>query len=200
MRPFLVFGPWLLGLGIWAGQQISLTWTQILLLPVGGLLVWTLVEWVFHRGMHLPVRSEVLSRMQSEAHIRHHREPHDVENSVVSVRGSIPLALVFFGLFYLAWRDVASALLFHAGFTLGYLAYEFVHLATHARWRVPGISFLVQYHNRHHYQSWQRTFGVTSPLWDWVFGSLPKLENERERKGRGKEPSAMQKEPAQAGE
>ena len=32
---------------------------------------------------------------------------------------------------------------------------------------------LMKYHALHHYQDDHRTFGVTSPLWDWAFGTLP---------------------------
>jgi len=38
----------------------------------------------------------------------------------------------------------------------------------------PAGRYLGRYHQRHHDDDWTRTFGVTSPLWDWVFGTLPR--------------------------
>jgi sterol desaturase/sphingolipid hydroxylase (fatty acid hydroxylase superfamily) len=35
------------------------------------------------------------------------------------------------------------------------------------------MRFLREYHLRHHYENGEKAFGVTSPLWDWAFGTLP---------------------------
>jgi 4-hydroxysphinganine ceramide fatty acyl 2-hydroxylase len=173
-RPYLVFVPWLALLFTWAilTGQVG-RWLPAMLLIGSGVLAWTLIEWAFHRAMHFPVRSPALARFQDQAHIRHHREPHDVEHSVVNLSGSIPLALLFFGVCFLIFRDLQTALLFHSGLLVGYLAYEFVHLATHAKWRFPGLNYLTRYHSRHHLEGWNRTYGVTSPLWDWIFRTAP---------------------------
>jgi 4-hydroxysphinganine ceramide fatty acyl 2-hydroxylase len=177
-RPFLVF-PAVLAVTLWAaGLGTSLSWARAAGLFAGGLFFWTLLEWVLHRAMHVKVKAQTVTRFQDEAHLVHHREPHDVEHSVVSLRGSVPLALLFFAGAWLAFREIPAALLVHAGILSGYLFYEFVHVAAHAKWRLPIINALTRYHNRHHFESWNRTFGVTSPLWDWVFGTLP---NRRER-------------------
>jgi sterol desaturase/sphingolipid hydroxylase (fatty acid hydroxylase superfamily) len=172
-RPFLVFVPWLAAVYSWMALGGFVNWPAAVLLVVGGLFAWTLVEWVFHRAMHVQVGWPALARFQDLAHMRHHREPHDVEHSVVRLTGSIPLALFFLGASLLVFRELPAALLFHSGLLLGYLAYEFIHLATHAKWRIPGTAYLTRYHHRHHVEGWGRTFGVTSPLWDWIFGTLP---------------------------
>jgi sterol desaturase/sphingolipid hydroxylase (fatty acid hydroxylase superfamily) len=178
-RPFLLFVPWLAAVLTWIALGDFVSWTKGVVLVVSGLLGWSLVEWVFHWAMHVRVGPAVLARFQDQAHLQHHREPHDVEHSVVSLRGSIPLSLLFFGMSWLIFWELPSALLFHTGLLLGYLAYEFVHLATHAKWRIPGLAGLIRYHNRHHFEGWERTFGVTSPLWDWVFGTLPSRSRKR---------------------
>jgi hypothetical protein len=181
-RPFLVFVPWVIAAVVWSVADGALTWSAAALLVLAGLFAWTLVEWVFHRAMHLRVRSTAISRFQDQAHLRHHREPHDVEHSVVMLRASIPLAIAFFGLALLPLRELAPALMVHAGLLLGYLAYELVHLATHAKWRIPGLGYLPRYHNLHHFKGWNRTFRVTTPLWDWVFCTLPVNVPERQRR------------------
>jgi sterol desaturase/sphingolipid hydroxylase (fatty acid hydroxylase superfamily) len=65
----------------------------------------------------------------------------------------------------------ASAPLF-AGAVFGYLAYDLLHYAAHAgslRGRVP--RYLRQHHLTHHFRTPETRFGVSSPLWDRVFGT-----------------------------
>lgn len=171
-RPFWVYLPVLVLLLVWAGPQAGTGATLGLVLL--GLLAWTLVEWVLHWSMHVPTRSRLFRQFQESAHLRHHREPDDLARSVVTLRGSVPLAVLFGALSLSAFRTAVPAAAFFAGLLLGYCFYEFVHLATHARRRIPGLAWLEQYHAQHHARHWNRTFGVTCPLWDFVFGTLPR--------------------------
>ena len=91
---------------------------------------------------------------------------------------SLPLAALFYGLFYLicalprlpAW---VGPLFF--GFLIGYLAYDMIHYATHhfPMKREP-FKFLRRYHMQHHFKTPDQRYGVSSPLWDAVFGTMPK--------------------------
>ena len=59
-------------------------------------------------------------------------------------------------------------------YAAGYVAYEWVHWATH--YRVPQgriLKALRRHHMIHHHAQPRARFGVTSPLWDWVFRTLP---------------------------
>jgi sterol desaturase/sphingolipid hydroxylase (fatty acid hydroxylase superfamily) len=172
-RPFLVYPAVIGAVLVLVVARGSIGWGGILLVVLIGLLAWTLVEWLLHRAMHVPTRWEALARFQDQAHLGHHRAPRDIEHSVVNLSGSIPLAVLFFGLELAAFRDLDRALAFQAGLMAGYVWYEFVHLASHGAWHLPVLRGLARYHALHHYQDWNRTFGVTTPLWDWVFGTLP---------------------------
>src|SRR5207237_163395 len=82
--------------------------------------------------------------------------------------GTRPRTLV---LIFLPVRSAAPPGLAVAAF--GYLAYDLLHYASHAvalRGRVP--RFLRQHHLTHHYRMPETRFGVSSPFWDRVFGTL----------------------------
>jgi sterol desaturase/sphingolipid hydroxylase (fatty acid hydroxylase superfamily) len=170
-RAFLVFIP-IVGASLWLAYPTMPSATFLGWL-CGGLLAWTLMEWLAHRAMHLKLRSQWLSRIQDEAHLRHHREPDDLEHSVLRLRASLPISAFIL----IAARVVAggwpAAITWTAGVLIGYMLYEFVHLTSHGQPRSPVLRKLHSYHLRHHFQQSDRGFGVTSPLWDWVFGTMP---------------------------
>lgn len=142
-------------------------------LAMGGVLTWTLVEYVLHRWLfHYVPRSAAGRRLHFLAHGVHHDYPRDSTRLVMPPAVSIPVALVFWWLF----RVVAGAGVHavFAGFVLGYLAYDTLHFAVHhwpMRSRVG--AFLKAYHLKHHYHDDHTGYGVTSPLWDVVFRSAP---------------------------
>ena len=63
---------------------------------------------------------------------------------------------------------------FCAFFILGYLVYDYIHYATHHfPMRHPALHFLKRFHLQHHYGAEGLRYGVSSPLWDRVFGTYP---------------------------
>src|SRR3954465_10705768 len=62
-----------------------------------------------------------------------------------------------------------------AGFILGYLFYDYTHYYVHHF--VPRTDFgkrLREHHMRHHFQDHRYGYGVSSPLWDFVFRTQPR--------------------------
>ena len=87
---------------------------------------------------------------------------------------SIPLALLFVGLFQLLLpTDAAWALT--VGFLGGYLGYDMTHYYVHHRRpKGPIGRRLRELHMRHHFQDHTRGYGVSAPWWDRVFGTSPR--------------------------
>lgn len=80
-------------------------------------------------------------------------------------------------MFALAFGRFAPALF--AGSVSGYLFYDMVHYATHHFSMKRGVwLWLKQYHMRHHYKDDHVGYGISSPLWDYVFGSREKRASE----------------------
>ncbi len=168
-----MYGPLIVTALGWVLSRRDLPSGEVAVLLGGGLLAWTLLEWGLHRAMHVDTGLDVIRRIQDSAHLRHHREPNDLEHSVVRLRASLPLTVLLLGLGRAALGDGTRAVVVICGLLIGYLFYEFVHLTSHANWRVPGLTYLHRQHLRHHYEQSGARFGVTSPLWDWVLGTLP---------------------------
>jgi cyclopropane-fatty-acyl-phospholipid synthase len=149
---------------------------EFVALALLGLVTWTLVEYMLHRfvlhGMR-PFRTW---------HEEHHLRPRALIGTPTILSAALITLLVFIPMLLLSevWR--ASALTF--GLLSGYLIYAIFHHATH-HWRA-GNTFtrrLSRSHTLHHHQvgppAW---FGVTSPLWDIVFGTCARPANGRSRR------------------
>jgi sterol desaturase/sphingolipid hydroxylase (fatty acid hydroxylase superfamily) len=136
-----------------------------------GILIWTLVEYTMHRWVfHYEPKSRWGKQLHFLLHGVHHDYPKDASRLVMPPIVSVPLALLFCGLFFVAFGQVAPAAF--AGFLIGYLFYDMVHYATHHFSMKRGVwLWLKKYHMRHHYDDDHVGYGVSSPLWDYVFGT-----------------------------
>ncbi len=145
-----------------------------------GLFMWTLVEYVLHRFVfHFKPRNAWQERVSFLSHGVHHAQPMQKTRLVMPPVISLPLALLFYGLYWLIvgqWLGAPQwvAPLF-SGFIAGYLFYDLTHYSLHHFPAKQGYFKMVrQHHVRHHGKDSALRFGVTSPLWDYVFGTLPK--------------------------
>lgn len=147
-----------------------------------GFFLWTLTEYTLHRFLfHYNARSERAKRIFFLFHGVHHAQPQDKTRLVMPFPVSIPLALLFYGLFHLilgvflrapGWVNPLTT-----GFMAGYLTYDLTHYATHHFPMRRGYAkYLKRYHMAHHYKDPNTRYGVSSPLWDWVFGTAGTAE------------------------
>ncbi len=140
-----------------------------LLAVCAGWLSWTLVEYGLHRFIfHLAPTSEVRRVARFLLHFHHHRTPGARTRLVATPLQAGSLIALFAGLNSLiAAPDLVLALL--AGQTLGYLAYEWSHYCAHHRRPQSKLARSLRRHHLHHHAAESGNFGVSSPLWDWVF-------------------------------
>jgi sterol desaturase/sphingolipid hydroxylase (fatty acid hydroxylase superfamily) len=142
---------------------------------VGGYVFWTLCEYWGHRGVfHFEPEEGLGARLHWMIHGVHHDHPNDPRRLVLPPAFSIPLALLFFGLFALV-LGTPLAWGFAAGFYLGYVLYDTVHFALHHATPKGRVGRrLRELHMRHHFEDHERGFGVSAPWWDIVFGTRPR--------------------------
>ena len=148
-------------------------WLAALGLAVGGYAFWTLAEYWIHRVIfHFEPERGIGARLHWMIHGVHHDHPNDPLRLVMPPAASVPLALIFYALFWLV-LGADRAFAFGAGFLAGYLAYDMIHYHLHhhsPRTRLG--KWLRELHMRHHFQDDERGFGISAPYWDRVFGTM----------------------------
>jgi len=91
---------------------------------------------------------------------------------------SITIATVLLLLFRVVMGDLAFAFL--PGFLVGYALYLAIHYMVHA-FQPPKnfLRLLWINHGVHHYKDGEIVFGVSSPLWDYIYGTMRLKKSER---------------------
>ncbi len=121
----------------------------------------------------------------------HHDHPNDYTRLFMPPVPATIFMVFFFGIFYAVLGVRVFAFL--PGFLTGYLAYAYTHFKTHQIRAPKLLKFLWTHHLKHHYQDEDRAFGVSSPFWDMVFGTLPRKAIVKEKE-ESKEEVVEQKE------
>ncbi len=144
---------------------------------VFALFTWTLAEYLLHRYLfHWISENKFVKRFHFIMHGSHHLYPRDTERLLMPpVPGLIMaslLFLMFYGIFSLfGYSNYTWA--FFPGFFLGYLLYSFLHRATHVVKPPKRFKYIWKHHSLHHYKYPNKAFGVSTPFWDHVFGTMP---------------------------
>ena len=181
--PFVTYLPLLAYFFYRIEMRHDLGWGAVFGLVLVGLLVWSLAEYVLHRYVFHFVREATWARkVHFFLHGVHHDFPNDKDRLVMPLGASLPMAVLFYGLFYFLTHGVRLAEPLYIGFALGYLAYDGTHYAVHHFKQTTRIGkFLKKHHMKHHHGDNFGGFGVSSPLWDVVFGTLPNIVKKSER-------------------
>jgi sterol desaturase/sphingolipid hydroxylase (fatty acid hydroxylase superfamily) len=136
--------------------------------------MWTLTEYWLHRKVfHWQPDHVWGKRFHYISHGIHHDLPNDRYRLVLPLGLSMILSIVFGTLFY---QCLGTALFypFFGAYLVGYTAYDVIHYAVHhVKFKHPILKKLKRHHLLHHHDERYaaRNFGVSSTLWDHVFGT-----------------------------
>lgn len=158
----------------WSATEIEFTASTLAGLFVVGYFSWTLAEYLLHRFVfHMEPTNKIKNAIQYTLHGVHHEYPKDKSRIIMPPAGALLIGSLLFLVFWIPMQKYAFA--FVPGFLMGYVTYAFMHYAIHA-YQPPKNFFKVLWvnHGIHHYKDDEKGFGVSSPFWDFVFGTLPK--------------------------
>jgi sterol desaturase/sphingolipid hydroxylase (fatty acid hydroxylase superfamily) len=146
---------------------------------LGGVLAWTLIEYLLHRFVfHFRPKGPVQQALAFLIHGIHHDYPHDADRLVMPPAASLLIGAILAAA-VLAVLGLPSGYALYAGIVVGYLWYDLQHYAIHhfaprTRWGKA----MRRYHFLHHFRDGTSRFGVSTPLWDLVFGTHPLWKRE----------------------
>ena len=169
--PIIVFS-------VWKTINLGVTSVEFYGVFLSGIFFWTFFEYVLHRYVfHFFPEGEFQERVQFLFHGVHHQYPNDKDRLVMPVTLSLVVAAAMFLLFSVVFGIYVWGFL--AGFILGYLIYDMMHYSIH-HFRTPDSPYfkrLWKHHMDHHYRDTNKAYGVSSALWDHIFGSMQTLGN-----------------------
>ena len=171
--PLYFYSAVALCLGFASARQHLPGW-KIVLLPVLGFVSWSLIEYGLHRFIfHYQAQSPLGQKILYAAHLSHHEDPTASDRIFASLLLSAPIAATYWVLAWATTGSWAAASWLFIGMSAGYFTYEWLHFQCHhGRSRLVVLRYLRRYHLLHHHKTPELRFGVTSPLFDVVFGTF----------------------------
>ncbi|MEZ5906328.1 MAG: sterol desaturase family protein [Geminicoccaceae bacterium] len=139
--------------------------------------IYPLVEYLVHRFLLHSTglfKHKSTARVWKRIHYDHHQNPHDLAVLFGALYTTLPtIALIALPVGWLV-AGPAGALSAFATACIVFCAYEFVHCVQHLPFtpRKAWLRDLKKRHLAHHFHSEQGNFGITSNLWDHVFGTF----------------------------
>lgn len=172
--PLIIFFLYAAALLYWSVIHTSLSlWATVLMFALG-FVSFTWVEYLIHRYIfHMSTETEQRVKLQYTIHGVHHEYPKDKERLAMPPVLSITIATLLLLVFRLILGDLVFSFL--PGFIVGYAYYLSIHYMVHA-YQPPKnfMKILWVNHSIHHYKDGAEVFGVSSPLWDYIYGTMPK--------------------------
>ena len=146
----------------------------VLVALLGGAMAWTFLEYCIHRWLGHDARTRP-NLFESE-HTQHHAQgDYFAPAWKKGLAALVALVVVAIPAWMLAGPDRGVA--FALGLASCYVFYEVLHRRahTHAGFGAYG-RWVRRHHFWHHFGDPRVNHGVTSPLWDWVFGTWRRPE------------------------
>jgi sterol desaturase/sphingolipid hydroxylase (fatty acid hydroxylase superfamily) len=170
--PLIIFFSYSGGLLYWNVTHTSLSILTTVLMFSLGVLAFTWVEYLMHRYVfHMKTYTEFRTKTQYLIHGVHHEFPKDKDRLAMPPLLSITISTLLLLIFKVILGDLVFAFL--PGFIVGYASYLGVQYMVHA-FQPPNNIFKALWvnHGVHHYKDGEIVFGVSSPLWDYIYGTM----------------------------
>ncbi|XP_059622480.1 uncharacterized protein LOC132265729 [Phlebotomus argentipes] len=197
-RPLRLFGPWYLEmctktpwfivptfwipviiyLVIKGSQHVTIIDTeppivQIALCFATGVLLWTLLEYSLHRWVfHMDTKemNKYFATFHFLIHGLHHKVPFDPYRLVFPPVPAMIIVSILYPPILLLFQSYSLVGL--AGGLTGYVVYDMIHFYLHYGSPSGGhLYFMKRYHYQHHFVHHDKGFGISSSMWDDVFGT-----------------------------
>ncbi|WP_116125990.1 sterol desaturase family protein [Lewinella sp. IMCC34183] len=178
--PIVIFFLYAIGLLWYTETHTAIPVLTVMGLFLAGILGFTFTEYAVHRWVYHPPHgaSDAYKQATYKMHGMHHDYPKDKRRLAMPPLVAIFLATSLLFLFELVLGEYSFSYL--AGFVVGYALYLVVHYTVHIY--APPRNFLRALwvnHSIHHYSEDDVLFGVSNPLWDYVFGTMPHSEKDK---------------------
>ena len=194
-HPLVIWGMYLPLIGLllyYSNARLNFSILAVIITFICGMFSWSFFEYLIHRyAFHFAAKSKRAIKIVYLIHGNHHEYPRDKERLFMPPVPSLILAAIIFSSMYLIanFAEIKEYVFaFFPGFLIGYLIYGTMHYAIHA-WNPPfkWMKPLWRNHHLHHYKEQEKGFGVSSTLWDHVFGTMFDLKKEKDDQDKVKE-------------
>ena len=141
-----------------------------------GAIAWTLCEYILHRFIGH-------SRSPLGSFTKEHRDHHRQGDYFMPILKKVRISLQVIGALALVSSlliNLNSGLAFTFGFASLFLSYEVLHKRAHTHAPLNRYGYwLRRHHFSHHFSAPRKNFGVTTPIWDLIFGTYESFDSIR---------------------
>ncbi|XP_039016537.1 dihydroceramide fatty acyl 2-hydroxylase FAH1-like isoform X5 [Hibiscus syriacus] len=158
-------------------HSMGLTLPLEVIMSIVGAFVWTFHEYCLHRFLfHLDTKSYWGNTFHYLIHGCHHKHPNDGLRLVRPPAVAAIIALMIWNLYGILFTHSIRSVMFGGGL-IGYVIYDITHYYVHyGQPTKQSMKSIKKYHLNHHFRIQNKGFGITTTLWDKVFGTLPKTK------------------------
>ncbi len=176
--PIIIFSLYSSALLCWNVTHTTLSAWQTSGMFFLGVIAFSWIEYNIHRYVfHMATYTKFRVKMQYMIHGVHHEFPKDKDRLAMPPLLSVTIATILLLIFEVIMGDLVFSFL--PGLLVGYAGYLLVHYMVHA-FQPPRNLFKALWinHGIHHYKNGESVFGVSSPLWDYIYGTLKEKRTE----------------------
>ncbi len=179
--PVTIFFLYAISLLWYTATHTNLGLATVVLVFLAGTFFFTFAEYAIHRWVYHPPHdaSDSYKDFTYKIHGLHHDYPKDKQRLAMPPLLAVVIATFLLFVFELVLDKYSFAFL--AGFVVGYAMYLLIHYSIHI-YAPPRNAFKILWvnHSIHHYTEDEILFGVSNPLWDYVFGTMPRSKRDKD--------------------